>query len=90
MEGVGRQNWVRGRIPIFRNIHLHGKTVKSTHGHTKKKPTQLFRTTPLPWSDRAKNHQVRRAYPGATAQKTPTLELRGTYPGATKGKRRTQ
>ena len=46
MEGVGRQNWARGRIPIFRKIHLYGKTAKSTHGHTKKKPTQLFRTTP--------------------------------------------
>lgn len=44
MEGVGRQNWARGRIPIFRKIHLYGKSAKSTHGHTKKKPTQpLFR-----------------------------------------------
>ena len=42
MEGVGRQNWARGRIPIFRKIHLYGKSAKSTHGHTRKKPTQLF------------------------------------------------
>jgi hypothetical protein len=39
MDGVGRQNWVRGRIPIFRKIHLYGKSAKSTHGHTNAKPT---------------------------------------------------
>jgi hypothetical protein len=38
MGGVGRQVWARGPIPIFRKIHLYGKSVKSTHGHTKKKP----------------------------------------------------
>ncbi len=42
MEGVGRQNWARGRIPIFRKIRLYGKSAKSTHGHTKKKPTPAF------------------------------------------------
>jgi hypothetical protein len=40
MGGVGRQFWARGPIPIFRKIHLYGKSVKSTHGHTKKKPNQ--------------------------------------------------
>ena len=57
MEGVGCQNWARGRIPIFRKINLYGKMTKSTHGHTKKKPTQpvfsdlaLFRLPRLPWS----------------------------------------
>jgi hypothetical protein len=76
MEGVGRQNWARGRIPIFRKIHLYAFLVKSTHGHTKKKPTQPFfrnlaifgppRQMDLPWT-----------YPG------PTLEHKGTYPRAT-------
>ena len=76
MEGVGRQNWARGRIPIFRKIHLYAFLVKSTHGHTKKKTDPavfselgLFRAAPpksLPWT-----------YPG------PTLERGGTYPGPT-------
>jgi hypothetical protein len=39
---VGRQDWARGRIRIFRNIRLCGKSAKSTHG---KRPT-LY----LPWS----------------------------------------
>jgi hypothetical protein len=33
---VGRQDWARGRILIFRNIRLYGKSAKSTHG---KRPT---------------------------------------------------
>ena len=48
MGGLGRQPWARGPIPIFRKIHLYGKSKKSTHGHTKKKPTQpFFRTWPF-------------------------------------------
>ena len=72
MEGVGRQNWARGRIPIFRKIHLYGKSVKSTHGHTKKKPTQpffrdlaVFQLPRLPYTERT--------YPTA---KGPTLHRR--------------
>jgi hypothetical protein len=38
MGGVGRRFWARGPIRIFRKIRLYGKSVKSTHGHTKKKP----------------------------------------------------
>lgn len=40
--GVGRQNWVRGRIPIFRKIHLYGKSAKSTHGHQTARPISTF------------------------------------------------
>lgn len=48
MGGVGRQLWARGPIPIFRKIHLYGKSVKSTHGHTKKNQTsQIFQTWPF-------------------------------------------
>jgi hypothetical protein len=69
MEGVGRQNWARGRIPIFRKIHLYGKSVKSTHGHTKKKPTQPF------FSDLAIFRPPRLPY-----TKAPTLHLPYAYP----------
>lgn len=65
MEGVGRQNWARGRIPIFRKIHLYGKSAKSTHGHTKKKPTQpFFRDLALFRAAPPTRHQG--AYPTAT------------------------
>jgi len=30
-EELGRQNWVRGRKPIFRKIHFGVRSVKSTH-----------------------------------------------------------
>ncbi len=96
MEGVGRQNWARGHIPIFRKIHLYAFLVKSTHGHTKKKPTQpFFRNLAffgLP---------LQRAYPGPTLDlpwsagdlpwsghcpikaPNPGLARENTYPGAT-------
>ena len=83
MEGVGRQNWARGRIPIFRKIHLYAFLVKSTHGHTKKKPTQpFFRNLAFFGLPR------QRAYPGPTLDLPwtypgPTLERGGTYPVAT-------
>ena len=85
MEGVGRQNWARGPIPIFRKIHLYGKSAKSTHGHTNEKPTwpgfsdlALFRLPRLPCTyPGATLHQ--RAYPGApfsheSEGAPPTLE----------------
>ena len=66
MEGVGRQNWARGRIPIFRKIHLYAFLVKSTHGHTKKKPTQpFFRNLAFFGLPR------QRAYPGPTLEPLP-------------------
>jgi hypothetical protein len=73
MEGVGRQNWARGRIPIFRKIHLYGKSAKSTHGHTKKKPTQPF------FSDLAVFRLPRLPYTRGPTLEPPTLR-RGTYP----------
>jgi hypothetical protein len=69
MEGVGRRNWVRGRIPIFRKIHLYGKTTESTHGHTKKKPTQPFFGNLVVFD-----------YP---AYPRPPMDLPWTYPGPT-------
>lgn len=86
MEGVGRQNWARGRIPIFRKIHLYAFLVKSTHGHTKKKPTQPFLRN-LAFFGLPRQ----RAYPGATLDLPystggPTLERplpdKGAQPGA--------
>jgi len=85
MEGVGRQNWARGRIPIFRKIHLYAFSVKSTHGHTKKKPTQpFFRNLAFFGLPR------QRAYPGATldlpySTEGPTLERPLPYKGAQPG-----
>jgi hypothetical protein len=76
MEGVGRQNWARGRIPIFRKIHLYAESVKSTHGHTKKKPTQLLRATP-PTLEQS-------TYP------RPTLEPLKHLPQSPMGKNRTE
>ena len=62
----------RGPLFIFRKIHLYGKSVKSTHGHTKKKPTQpffrdlaVFQLPRLPYTERT--------YPTA---KGPTLHRR--------------
>jgi hypothetical protein len=71
MGGVGRQNWARGRIPIFRKIHLYGKSAKSTHGHTNGKPNQpvfshLAFFLPLP---------RRRAYPVPTLEPLPSRGL---------------
>jgi hypothetical protein len=72
MEGVGRQNWARGRIPIFRKIRLYGKSAKSTHGHTKKKPTQpFFRDLAFFRLPRPARH--RRGYPTATLQPPPYI-----------------
>jgi hypothetical protein len=86
MEGVGRQNWARGPIPIFRKIHLYGKSAKSTHGHTNEKPTwpgfsdlALFRLPRLP-----------RTYPGASLHQralpwgalVPRERKCAAYPGA--------
>jgi hypothetical protein len=72
MEGVGRQNWARGRIPIFRKIHLYGKSAKSTHGHTKKKPTQpLFRDLAFFRATPPTRHQG--AYPTATLEPLPYI-----------------
>jgi hypothetical protein len=72
MEGVGRQNWARGRIPIFRKIRLYGKSAKSTHGHTKKKPTQpFFRDLAFFRLPRPARH--RRGYPAATLQPPPYI-----------------
>ena len=68
MEGVGRQNWARGRIPIFRKIHLYAFLVKSTHGHKKKK------TDPAIFSELG---HFRAAAPNG-----PTLDLPWTYPRA--------
>jgi hypothetical protein len=85
MEGVGRQNWARGRIPIFRKIHLYAFLVKSTHGHTKKKPTQpFFRNLAFFGLPR------QRAYPGPTldlpwSAEGPTLERPLPYKGAQPG-----
>jgi hypothetical protein len=39
MEARARAGWARGRVPIFRKIHLYAFLPKTTHGHTNGKPT---------------------------------------------------
>src|SRR6202000_1845476 len=72
MEGGGRQNWARGRIPIFRKIRLYGKSAKSTHGHTKRKPTQPF-FPDLAFFRLPRPARHRRGYPTATLQPPPYI-----------------
>jgi hypothetical protein len=75
MEGVGRQIWARGRIPIFRKIHLYAFLVKSTHGHTKKKPTQpFFRNLGI------FGLPLQKAYPGATLEQKAYPRIKKDLP----------